>query len=153
MGMYSSFDYEDIAVNDWKGLIKFIEEWCEIDENKSTGGEFYRKILDLKNKTVSFNSWDQIKLISYWYEETVLFLNGIARYIEGEVHWNYENNEFGGMVSFKNGKCIITTGTMEWTDWKPLEGVYRGDKRDRRMSKEFLKVYDEIKNDLMIGNI
>jgi hypothetical protein len=83
MGMYSSFDFEDIEITDLEGLKFFLEEWKKTD--------FYNEELDNNMLCVneegkayfSFETWNNLKLISYWYDETLIFLNCIAPYIEG----------------------------------------------------------------------
>jgi hypothetical protein len=80
-----------------------------------------------KSYAFTFNPWTDIKLISYWYTPYLVFLDGIAKYIEGEVHWNFENDNEAGYVTFKNGKCEIITGQMNWNTWKPTSSLRKED--------------------------
>ena len=123
--MYSFFDYENIEVKDYKGLKRFLERW-ESYLKKHRKGEGWERImrkkvmLNEKNKTLSFESWDDIKLISYWYDIEVIFLNCIAKYIDGNVNWTFENLDEGGYVNFEDGVCEFNVGVMEWNRIKGL---------------------------------
>ena len=152
MGMYSSFDHEDIKVVDWKGLKDYLEAFQKLDLDKIEGGgwnEWFKEAikdgLDLKEKEFSFNYWDNIKLISYWYPSYLVFLSGIAPYIDGEVHWTFENPDEAGYVKFEDGECKITTGNMNWSEWKP-------EKEIKNMNKPN-KLSKEIKKFLMLSKI
>jgi len=108
MGMYSFFEDEDIEVKDLKGLKNFLKIWKE---------EYGVIPISLKGKQVSFaERWDNIKLISYWYDEDVLFFKAIAPYIEGQVRWRFENDDEAGFIEFTKGSCIIHTGQMNWDE-------------------------------------
>jgi hypothetical protein len=39
------------------------------------------------------------------------------------VQWEFETNDEGGLVTFSDGKCTITTGRMKWTEWSPSENI------------------------------
>ena len=64
-----------------------------------------------------------------------IFFDGLAKYIEGEVHWSFENDDESGYVTFEEGKCMIHTGQMQWTEWEPTTGIRKSD-----MSKEMKKL-------------
>ena len=126
MGSYSAFNYEDIEVKDFEGLKKWKEkvEKTRIYKDDLEGKfryaeyQYYWTLVQLntKDKTASFETFDDMKIISYWYEEFVTFLRDIAIFIEGDVHWTFENNEEGGYVSFQDGNCTIHTGQMQWEE-------------------------------------
>ena len=80
MGTYSYFDYEDIEVKDWEGLKNFLELWEKTNPDYWIKKEY---MIDEKEKSFSFRDWSDIKLISYWYNLDLLFLECIAKYIEG----------------------------------------------------------------------
>jgi hypothetical protein len=119
MGIYSSFKEEDLWIVDLKGLTHFMEVWkkCFPDSwiNKI---EMIRS--DESGTRITFERWDNIKLISYWYDEQVLFLEMVAPYIEGQVYWDSENDDEAGWVEFSNKDCTIHTGQMNWGSWKPM---------------------------------
>jgi len=126
MGMYSYFDYEDIEIINYEGLIDFLDRWEKyLKEYKK--GEGWEKLTTRKalinetNKTISFDCWEDIKLISYWYGIEVVFLKCIAKYIEGNVCWTFENKNEGGEVKFQDGRCIICIGEMSWKEFSPRE--------------------------------
>jgi len=115
MGMYSYFSYDDVKVTDAKGLFDFLIKI----KNKDTKGwynymyeDFLNNLIDGKQYT--FQSWDEMKLISYWYDVQVYFLNEISKYIEGSVMWNYETNDEQAEVIFKDGKTIFNIGRIEF---------------------------------------
>ncbi len=137
--MYSYFQDEDIEVKDWKGLKLFFKEW-----EKSENGEKYystaKKMIkkDKKGKEyLTFESWSDIKLISYWYETQLIFLTLIAFYIEGMVEWNFESDDEAGYIDFEDGKCNITTGQMDYQEWEAKENFKKDtlDKLDKNLKK------------------
>lgn len=125
MGMYSNFADEDVEVKDLEGLKGFLERWKEYlfsqynkgeRGNKDTWKENYYNIIDDKDR-ISFDKWDNIKLISYWYSNQVIFLTCVAKYIEGTVQWDFESDDEAGSIEFVDGKCKFHTGVMTWTEW------------------------------------
>jgi hypothetical protein len=151
MGMRSSFNYEDIEVTNEVGLVGFIDRF------KSTFGkkDWYSKEMfedvvrkDKGKVRVSFESWDDIKLISYWYEEELLFLYCIGKYIRGCVHWTFENDDEAGYVQFDGGKTMIVTGQMEWTELAPTNEMFGkravndSDNEQTQEFKDFMLVED-----------
>ena len=132
--MYSYFEYEDISVNDWKGLKEFLKMWKEINPTSWINS----KIMVYKNgkeDLFSFDSWEDIKLISYWYDLDLLFLNCVAKYISGEVKWRFESDDETGFINFENGECKITTGNMTYKEWKPTI-VLKDDRHNRENLSE-----------------
>lgn len=125
MGMYSAFLEEDIKVLDWDGLKQFLENWKKLHpHNKLTKNMIkFETKGRIDKRRFTFKDWDDIKLISYWYDEELIFLKCVAPYIEGRVYWDYENEEEAGSIEFIDGKCKITTGTMQYTTWKPLDNL------------------------------
>jgi len=121
-GMYSSFQHEEIEITDLEGLKTFLNNF-HVKISK-TDDEIFKGMLfqDESNDWVfSFKEWDNIKLISYWYPETCLFLEFVAPYIEGRVYWDFETHDEAGWVEFKDKECIIHSGVMEWGGWRPVE--------------------------------
>ncbi len=118
--MYSSFNHEDIEITDLEGLKHFLKEWDKLNPDEEIKGESMLKTYGIGKESLTFEDWDDVKLISYWYDKDLVFLDCIAKFIEGYVSWTFENADEGGSVSFEKGQCTITTGQMNWTDWKPL---------------------------------
>ena len=137
MGDPSSFSDEDLTTIDKSGLKAFMERW-----EKEFPGYFWAKNMIDEKGNATFQSWDDIKLISYWYSQQCLFLRCIARYIRGEVRWQFCSEDEAGWVEFTNGKAIIHTGQMQWQDSTPeslIEIEYRKkDEKEYKKIKEFM---------------
>lgn len=116
MGMRSYFQHEELTVEDWDGLCDYMDRWNETFPNGWINTE---AMLDRKNKNVSFASWDDIKLISYWYAMDVTFIHGIAKYIRGEVAWCFESDDETGHITFEDNKAIIEIGIMDYKGYSP----------------------------------
>ena len=121
MGMYSHFSDEDIDVTDKEGLKLFLKDWGKVNPdwwlNKKMIEGFESK------EGFSFGYWTDMKLISYWYSLDVAFLNCVAKYIEGGVSWEFENQDESANVRFESGECIIECGIMEYTDFTSKEMI------------------------------
>jgi len=139
VGMYSFFETEDIEMKDFEGCKKFIKNFVVAlggkKKDKDWGGMF-SKMIDNKNKSITFGDWNDIKLISYWLPQEVIFLSGIAKYIEGSVNWKFENEDESGWVEFKDGECIIHTGQMNWQEEKSSDMLHH----EERVSPELKKM-------------
>jgi hypothetical protein len=136
MGSYSYFETEDIEVKDWDGLKLFLKKWAEhypdswINREKIHSDlQDYSMLQTIKDdkgvekEIFTFENWDNIKLISYWYPEILLFLELVAPYIEGRVDWHFENKDEAGYIEFSDNKCEITTGQMNWNSWYANENT------------------------------
>ncbi len=121
--MYSYFSHEDIEVLDKEGLKSFLKDWAKANPNWWLNGEMEDSI---SSEKFSFDSWTELKLISYWNIIDTAFLNCIAKYLEGDVYWTFENDDETGSVRFEDGKCIITTGGMQYTEVTPKEMIGGG---------------------------
>ena len=106
MGNYTKFEYEEIEIKNLEGLKNFMSKQKD-DANLAV----------FDGETVSFETWNNDKIIGYWYNETLRFLKGIARYIEGNVMFNYESNDLSGWVEFRNKKCILHLGHTIWEEY------------------------------------
>jgi hypothetical protein len=155
MGMYSAFNYEDIQVTDWEGLKEYIELWNKADKDVTHDSgwnkwfkQITKKMLNHKDKTITFESWDNIKLISYWYTPYLVFLDGIAPYIEGQVHWEFENDDEAGYIIFEGGKCQINTGRMRWEEWEPIKALF-----SRGFASHRKELTPELKKFLMLSKM
>lgn len=147
MGSYSSFDYDDITVTDAKGLVDFLlkiknKDKCERYEYMYK--DFLENVID--GKQYSFESWDDIKLISYWYEHQVMFLSLISKYMDGNVSFTFEDNETKAEIVFNNGKTIIKLGDYVYRDVKPmdfLDAKNNSKKRKTITTKNFIDELDD----------
>jgi len=117
MGMYTTFKDEDIKVIDSGGLFDFLMELKNKDDGFSY---FYDTFLEnlIDGKQYSFEDWNNIKLISYWYNPQVDFLDKISKYIEGWVEFDFETPEEVARISFNNKETIFELGRMEYTKLK-----------------------------------
>ena len=118
MGMSSYFTNEDFEIKDWEGLSTFMKKWREMFPESWIGSKDCLMINE-KDKTFTFDNWTDLKLVSYWYDEQLVFLKCVAKYLEGQVEWDFESKDEAGWVEFRNKECIIHTGQMTWQDWKP----------------------------------
>jgi len=140
MGMYSSFSYEELEVKNWDKLVNAFDIFADyLKRNGKYYGETFDKntLLNFENKTISFESWEEIKLISYWYDDYLLFFELIAPFIEGSVYFDFESKDETGSITFKNGECIIETGVMTYHEWKPLDNIEKKE-IDEQLNKAFL---------------
>lgn len=133
--MASYFESEEINIIDKKGLEAFLKMWVKqfpeqaylVTDNMYDG------------KTLTFEEWNDWKIISYWYDEMVVFLECIAKYIEGYVKWNFETDDEAEEVIFQDGKATIKVGTMIWSNYSPAKiisakGKFMKDE-DRKLEK------------------
>jgi len=126
MGSYTSFDYEDIKVTDSVGLFDFLMEMRNNDKNCYCDymyNDFLENLID--GKQYSFESWDNIKLISYWYKEQVDFLDKISKYIEGYVRFVFETNEEIAIIHFEKGETTFELGNMIYTKHKTKDLLWK----------------------------
>jgi len=140
MGMYSYFKDDDLEVKNLVGLNVFLKRWGKSFPDWKYMANLIQEA-DGKEK-VTFREWDNIKLISYWYDETCLFLKCVAKYLEGYVYWDFENNDEGGYVEFEEGKCIIHTGQMNWSSCSPDSITEMNWREDRRETEKKQKIKD-----------
>jgi hypothetical protein len=150
MGMYSFFVDEEIEVTDWEGLKKFLKKFEELypDWNGIMSTKAMIKSREPlfgepeEKEYFTFSEWNDIKLISYWYDEELIFLTCIAKYLNGNVEFEFESKDEAGSFEFKDGKCIITTGRMEWSEWKADDDI-----RDKK------KIPADIKKLLILNSL
>ena len=125
MGMYSAFENEYIKVTDAKGLTEYLFKVKESDDNY--GDYMYKDFLEgiIDGKPYSFESWDNIKLISYWYKDQVEFLIELSKYIEGKATFSFETGEERATIKFKEGETIFNLGTMEYHEFNAKDFLGR----------------------------
>ena len=127
--MYSTFEHEDIKVTKPKELIEFLLKIKKLDKHGFVS-YFYKDFLEgvIDGKQYSFESWNDIKLISYWYDNQVEFLKELGKYIEGYVVFGYETGEERAIIEFDDGKTIIKIGRMKYCNLKPEDLIRKNGK-------------------------
>ena len=124
MGACTSVIDSDVEIVDMDGLKDYIRNCKEgkySHQKDRHALKNYAKALKIKVnsfdsiKTLDFYGFDGWKIISYWYDEFLVFLRDIAVFIEGQVMLEFESHDEGGGIEFHNGECIIHTGRMAWS--------------------------------------
>lgn len=151
MGSYSFFCSEDITIMDKEGLRIFlkdiinhrIEAYYRKAGKQDAGTHWENGIVDLTyfvvdglglandndvdkaidEGVISFSGFDNWKIISYWYEEMVMFFRDIAVFIDGNVNWEFECHDEGGYITFDKGFCTGHYGEMKWEEARIEQGV------------------------------
>jgi len=111
MGMASYFNGEHIDIVNKEGLLKFLENAGKRDEYKH-----YADALKVNENTVSFESFDGWKIISYWYPSFCEFLNGLAIFVEGYVEFTFEDPNQMAMIHFRDGDVFVNLGRMKFEE-------------------------------------
>lgn len=125
MGSYSYLKNEEIFCSDIKGL-KYLKEYnvknkipyWEILEIKKCSKGFNANALHW-NYSVSFDKFDGLKIITYWYEDFLIFLRDVAQFLEGHVNFVFENDEKCARLEFEDGKVKIFLGSVQWRENTP----------------------------------
>lgn len=114
MGSYTFVDNdENITITNLDGLKDFLEKVKTIKDYENTWN-----YVELKNDVLSFQGMSDRKLISYWYEDTLVFLRDIALFIEGIVYLCFETDEEFAKLIFEDGECKIELGKIEYIEYK-----------------------------------
>lgn len=129
MGAYTYVNDAIVGVKDMPGLKQWLEEmkagkreeyinhepnWDDTGKNR---GPMYAEIitLDEKDETADFSGMNEWKIISYWYPLFCQFLRDVAVFLDdGDIELDFESNEEYGHIRFADGKCLITTGQMNF---------------------------------------
>ena len=137
MGMYSHIDNEDLHFISPQHKQRLIDEGynmkcketcpnrliCISDGQPSEVNcprVFLQHYFEWDKKKDEFSIlFDDRKIISYWYEQTLNFLNFIAKYIEGEISLGFETEEERAIIRFTKGKCKLAIGTMKYKNYTP----------------------------------
>jgi len=123
MGMASFFDNEDIEVVDMAGLKIFLKDILARNNPNYSGNDYVEEGLGLKaddidkltdKDTISFEGFDDWKIISYWYPEMVMFFRDLAVFIDGYVQFNFEDEDERARIEFADGECQIDIGKMNY---------------------------------------
>ena len=118
MGMYSTYNWEDIEVKDKEALIKI---------KKEKGGEdwsVYDAITD--EGELVLQEWCGTKIEGYWYNSTRDFLLEVAPFVEGFAEFSYEEG-YDFRICFNDGVVIVKIQpSVEWADIAGLELTKEG---------------------------
>ena len=113
--MYSYFQHEEIKITDAKGFVKFLYEYPKTEMGKNYETELDKAKLEfLESGSFSLEFMDGWKIIQYWYNNTLDFLDNLAKYIEGYVVFEYETNDEKANIRFEGGSCYIDIYKREW---------------------------------------
>jgi len=113
MGSYTFVDNdEDIEITNLDGLKDFLEKAKTMREYEHT-----LSYVELKNDVLSFEGMSDRKIISYWYDDTLVFLRDIALFIEGTVKLCFETDEEFAKLIFEEGECKIELAQLKFTEY------------------------------------
>ena len=117
MGMYTDITDCDVKIVDMVGLVKFLKDIKEekLESYKNDSARQYPEAVKIDGEYLDFYEMSGWKIISYWYDEMVMFLRDVAVFVEGFIYLHFETDDEGGYIEFKDGKCIIHTGVMNWS--------------------------------------
>jgi hypothetical protein len=137
MGSYSWTDYCEIKVQPGKReafqnyLIelekKELPDWIEY-------GKEHAKVITLEDDDVVDISIDQWKIITYWYDNTILFFDELSQYLEGELYLSFESPSEYAIIHFSTEGTTYEIGTMKYD-------TYTGD--EMRESTRKLKEWSD----------
>jgi hypothetical protein len=137
MGMYSHIDNEDLHFRSPQHKQRLIDEGYKLKCNENCSNKLIcisggqpkeekcpRVLLESyfgwdKQKDEFQVLFDDRKIISYWYNNTLNFLNFIAEYIEGEISLGFETEEERALIRFTKGKCKLAIGEMKYKNYTP----------------------------------
>lgn len=103
MGMISQFINQNIKILNERRLLKLSES-----------SSYYIKELNLidisrqPNLLLDFSAWSDLKLYGYFYAEFVEVLAELAKLIEGEVTFLYEDDMYYKII-FRSGTVLLQT--------------------------------------------
>ncbi len=167
MGMYTNIMQPDVDVVDMDGLKEYLKklkngEYPQYTQKDSMFSDYNENIgptyadaleLDEKNKILSFQGFDNWKIISYWYDLFITFLRDIAVYLDGRVEMEYETNELGAFIDFMGGQCYINVGEMTWTKYSPEQMNAQKTSYGGKKQKRLPEMADDIKTHLVLRKL
>jgi hypothetical protein len=120
MGMRSYVDYSDLSIRPGKEKefdelaesIKKIEDLTETMTRDESGAVELNEV---------FNDW---KIISYWYKETLDLLEKMNKVLTGEINLLFETGEERAIIRFgdtEQEEAFINLGMMEYNEYKVSE--------------------------------
>ena len=142
MGMMSYFVEEDIEVKDEANLREYLLDFMETHKAQDyfvTDGLGIEKedLLNKKKKLdITFQGFNEWKIISYWYGDFVCFFRDLAVFIEGFVKWSFETEDECATIHFEDGKAVFEIGVMEYKKFTPNDLAKKGREGYFPMSKK-----------------
>jgi hypothetical protein len=111
MGMFSWTDWSSLKVRD--GSREQFERWIKENEEFKE----YNSVISIDedgNVEIEINEW---KIISYWYDETLDWIDKLNEFIEGDLAIEFENHDEYAIVKFGAEKATIKIGHLEFNDY------------------------------------
>ena len=110
MGNYSSYQYGEVTIKN----SRVFKEWLQ------EGADIYKKMIREEIKGVKIKNGtdfdgeflDDLKIIGYWYSETLQFLKELAYFVDGEIFMECGEEDMNCIIKFNDNKCKITIGKM-----------------------------------------
>lgn len=125
MGMGSYVVNYDIEMLDFEGFKKMVHGFAELRREK----EFWIKFIDEEKKTLNVDNFDDLKMISYWYTDMLIFIKLLSKFIEGNIELNSEDGDLA-TIYFGDKDVNISIGHLEWTDYSVDELKHRPDEEE-----------------------
>jgi hypothetical protein len=115
MGMYSYVDNTDLTLRKGK-----IEEFRELSKKISTkyGGDY--ALRKCRNGKIDIGElFNDMKIISYWYDETLDLLDEMCEVMYGKIWLSFETGEEKAVIKFEHNRyrkdeVVISLGYAEW---------------------------------------
>jgi len=125
MGYYSQIDECEAEIIDLEGLKTFLND---VKNNKyGFPDDIIELSKELKIKSdhisdhLSFEKWDSIKIIGYYYSEMLSFLDCLATFIEGMISFIAEDNNEKLEIYFDDAEINFEIYEMKSVSYKPKE--------------------------------
>lgn len=138
MGMASYYETCDVKIENEDGLKEFLKA-----AERNDVYQHYAEALkvDYKKKIVSFEGFDGWKIISYWYPQFLVFLRGLAIFVEGSIMLNFETGDERAVIKFEDTEVVLELGAMKYRTVQIEELM------DDRITTEKMLRYVEKKGD------
>lgn len=126
MGMASYYEDGCVPLEDVGGFQEYVEavKAGKVKVKGSTVTAWVEALKIEKNADgsyrLSFEGFDQWKIISYWYPEFVTVLRDIAAFVgDGYVNFSFEGQDEAATIKFDGrGGVVIEIGEMKYTKYK-----------------------------------
>jgi len=140
MGMYSYLDYHDlelvgskdesIKIREFITFVKDLATHCPkyipdtvrshfISEAELLHGKLEGDATDIEK--IAYALFDDMKIISYWYEGYLYLLREVAQYLSGTAKLNFETNDEFAEINFEDGEASVKTGQVVWGDFEDVD--------------------------------
>ena len=118
MGMYSWTDYNSIQIRHGmrEAFIKYVEDLkLESRPDWPEYGAEHAKVIIIDPETddveIQIDSW---KIISYWYNDTLDFFDGLSKYLDGELGLTFETPQEHAIIHFTPEGTRYEIGMMKY---------------------------------------